>query len=195
MFVSKDELKIMIIDFGMAQRYFPGTQMTQPFGTPNYMAPEVIKGRYEEKCDLWSVGILTFIMLSGIIPFKAKNVKELLTVISGFQNMDFNIPELRNKSIGAIDFMKKCIHIDPNMRASAYQLIGHSWLFKFAKYALNQATIQRALACFRNYRSVKPIQKKVIEFILKELFVGRAADNYRNIFYEINSTADGMCTK
>ena len=42
------------------------------------MAPEVIKGCYSEKCDMWSIGILTFIMLSGKVPFKAKTDKELL---------------------------------------------------------------------------------------------------------------------
>lgn len=77
-FCDKEDLKIMIIDFGTAQHFIPGTMMTQSFGTPNYMAPEVIKGFYNEKCDLWSIGILTYVLLVGTMPFKAKNDGELL---------------------------------------------------------------------------------------------------------------------
>ena len=72
----------MIIDFGTAQKFVPGTFMTQPFGTPNYMAPEVIKGCYSEKCDLWSVGILMYVLLVGQMPFKGKNDQDLLLKIS-----------------------------------------------------------------------------------------------------------------
>ena len=60
-----EDLKLMIIDFGTAQTFVPGTMMTQPFGTPNYMAPEVIKGCYTEKCDIWSIGVLIFVLLVG----------------------------------------------------------------------------------------------------------------------------------
>ena len=70
-FCEEGDSRLMIIDFGTAQKFTPDTMMTQPFGTPNYMAPEVIKGCYNEKCDLWSIGVLNFVLLVGQMPFKA----------------------------------------------------------------------------------------------------------------------------
>ena len=108
-FCSEDDLKLMIIDFGTAQKFVPGTLMTQPFGTPNYMAPEVIKGCYTEQSDIWSIGVLVYVLLVGQMPFRAPNDVALLDMISKFKNMNFDTPNLAKRSIGCIDFMRKLL--------------------------------------------------------------------------------------
>jgi calcium-dependent protein kinase len=52
--------------------------MTQSFGTAYYIAPEVLKGSYNEKCDIWSLGVILYIILSGIPPFNGANDKEII---------------------------------------------------------------------------------------------------------------------
>jgi calcium-dependent protein kinase len=52
--------------------------MTQSFGTAYYIAPEVLKGAYNEKCDIWSLGVILYIILSGIPPFNGANDKEII---------------------------------------------------------------------------------------------------------------------
>ena len=67
--------KIKLIDFGESLEFTKGEKYTDMVGTPYYIAPEVIGKSYDEKCDMWSVGVITFILLSGTPPFGDRNEK------------------------------------------------------------------------------------------------------------------------
>lgn len=64
---------IKVIDFGTSHHYAGSNDMTQMYGTPYYIAPEILSGRYNEKCDMWSIGVILYIMLSGRPPFGGSN--------------------------------------------------------------------------------------------------------------------------
>ncbi len=70
-----DNPKIKIIDFGTSQVFSGDKKMSQKFGTPYYIAPEVLKKSYNEKCDLWSCGVILYILLCGYPPFNGANDK------------------------------------------------------------------------------------------------------------------------
>lgn len=66
--------EIKLIDFGLSKSYKgKHTQLTTIAGTPYYMAPEVIEGDYTEQCDVWSLGVLMYVLLSGYLPFQGDN--------------------------------------------------------------------------------------------------------------------------
>lgn len=70
--------RIKLIDFGLsAQNTSKGTKMNEIVGTPYYVAPEVLKGNYSSKCDMWSLGVLFYIMLSGYLPFNGDTAEEV----------------------------------------------------------------------------------------------------------------------
>ena len=73
--VSSDNYDIKVIDFGLSRTYTGEKAMCSRIGTPFYIAPEVLKKKYSEKCDIWSCGVILYILLSGIPPFNGKSEK------------------------------------------------------------------------------------------------------------------------
>ena len=67
-------LQVKVIDFGISCKIQPQEKLRISFGTPYYMAPEVFRQNYTEKCDIWSCGVILYIILSGIPPFNGKNI-------------------------------------------------------------------------------------------------------------------------
>lgn len=66
---------IKVIDFGLAKNFDPADQvlLQSKTGTPYYMAPEVLEGQYDEACDMWSIGVITYCLLAGYPPFNGHN--------------------------------------------------------------------------------------------------------------------------
>lgn len=77
------DAEIKLIDFGLSKRFGaivesdPSEKMHTIVGTPYYVAPEVLKGNYDFECDVWSLGVILFIMLCGYPPFEGDNNKEI----------------------------------------------------------------------------------------------------------------------
>ena len=81
MFGKDDEIKL--IDFGLSKRSTDKSKTLQTIaGTPYYMAPEVLEGDYNFKCDIWSLGVLLYVLLSGYLPFQGENRTEVFSKIS-----------------------------------------------------------------------------------------------------------------
>ena len=132
--------KIKIIDFGFA-RYLEQDELAGSLvGTPMYMEPSILKtfmtsksrvvdGFYDKKVDVWSLGILTYELLIGIVPFVARNIKGLFHSV---EQRDFCIPkeEKRNFQLSeaAINFIDKTLNIDMNMRPLPEELIKDPWI-------------------------------------------------------------------
>jgi calcium-dependent protein kinase len=70
-------INVKLIDFGISCRIRPHQRLTKFFGTPYYMAPEVIKRDYTEKCDIWACGVILYVIMCGYPPFRAQTLKAL----------------------------------------------------------------------------------------------------------------------
>ncbi|CAB9514194.1 MAP kinase-activated protein kinase 2 (Fragment) [Seminavis robusta] len=138
MFASPTSNTIKIIDFGLSKKYGqeenendddnnPQGMMKEFVGTLYTMAPEVIRGNYTEKCDVWSIGVLAFMLLSSCFPFFGENDKEIATKIVGNQ-WDFWDDE-RWKGIGgdAKGFVKRILTLDAATRPSATNAMENGW--------------------------------------------------------------------
>lgn len=118
--LDKDEAnpKIKIIDFGTSQTFRSDQQMSQKFGTPYYIAPEVLKKKYTEKCDIWSIGVVMYVLLCGYPPFNGANDKAIIeSVLKGKFSLDE--PEWDEISSEAKDLVKRMLEYDPSKRITA----------------------------------------------------------------------------
>jgi len=81
--LDPNNLRVKLTDFGFSCFFQPGEGQTQVLGSPLYMAPEIIESRnpYDQKVDLWSLGVVTFILLSGRPPFKGRGRDEIFETI------------------------------------------------------------------------------------------------------------------
>jgi len=123
---------LKVIDFGIAKK-FNKAQDTNPFrtkaGTPYYIAPEILSknARYNEKCDIWSCGVILYIMLTGTPPFSGETDSEILEAVRRGA-VSFNIPEMIRVSKEAKELIKHCCEKNVGKRYSAQEVLATSWI-------------------------------------------------------------------
>ena len=127
MLTQSGELKL--IDFGLSKRQSGNKKLKTIAGTPYYMAPEVLEGSYDSKCDTWSLGVLLYVFMSGYLPFQGDNRNEVFTKIQNAQ-YHFNHREFKTCSKEVIDLIEKLLVVDPKKRLTAGQALKHPWFVK-----------------------------------------------------------------
>jgi calcium-dependent protein kinase len=110
---NKDFDQIKIIDFGTSLQFDPSKFLDEKLGTPYYIAPEVLNKKYNEKCDIWSCGVILFIILSGVPPFNGANDQEIMKNVK-IGKFSFSDPCWTNVSDKAKDLIKKLLTYDIN---------------------------------------------------------------------------------
>ncbi|XP_061305297.1 myosin light chain kinase family member 4 isoform X3 [Pezoporus flaviventris] len=126
--VNREANQIKIIDFGLARRYQPREKLRVNFGTPEFLAPEVVN--YEcvsFPTDMWSLGVIAYMLLSGLSPFLGDDDNETLNNILSC-SWDFEDEEFRGVSDQAKDFISKLLIKDKCWRLSATAALKHPWL-------------------------------------------------------------------
>ncbi|TDH05907.1 hypothetical protein EPR50_G00127220 [Perca flavescens] len=120
--------RIKLIDFGIAHQIKAGNEFKNIFGTPEFVAPEIVN--YEPlglEADMWSIGVITYILLSGASPFLGETKQETLTNISGV-NYDFDEEYFSNTSELAKDFIRRLLVKDPKKRMTIDDSLQHPWI-------------------------------------------------------------------
>ncbi|XP_026466317.1 serine/threonine-protein kinase ULK3-like [Ctenocephalides felis] len=124
---NNPNLTLKVADFGFAVHTLPDKEMTSVRGSPLYMAPEVIlKGRYDAKADLWSVGVVLYECLFGKAPYSSQTVKELLTKIKNQTPID--LPANSKVSPECKDLLKRLLQSDPSKRITYEAFFAHEFL-------------------------------------------------------------------
>ncbi|XP_051954928.1 myosin light chain kinase family member 4 isoform X1 [Xyrauchen texanus] len=126
--VSRQTNKVKIIDFGLARRYKPREKLRVNFGTPEFLAPEVINYEFVSfPTDMWSLGVITYMLLSGLSPFLGEDDNETLNNILACQ-WSFEEAEFADISEEAKDFISCLLVKSKSWRMSASQSLKHPWL-------------------------------------------------------------------
>lgn len=104
-----------------------------PAGTPYYVAPEVLEGYYDAKCDVWSIGVIAYMLLSGEPPFTGRNEHQIFLAIRRGK-VKFEEEYFGSVSDSAKDFICQCLTHDPTTRPSAAELLSHPWFEQLSLY-------------------------------------------------------------
>ncbi|XP_045844257.1 myosin light chain kinase 3 [Meles meles] len=126
--VNQTGHQIKIIDFGLARRYKPREKLKVNFGTPEFLAPEVVNYEFVSfPTDMWSVGVITYMLLSGLSPFLGETDAETMNFIVNC-SWDFDADTFEGLSEEAKDFVSRLLIKEKSCRMSATQCLKHEWL-------------------------------------------------------------------
>jgi len=162
-----------MIDFGLSKHFKFGEVQHEAVGTPYTVAPEVILGSYDERCDVWAIGVITYLLLSGESPFGGCGGPEsLMQVRDNIINCNYVFePEdvWDSVSDSAKQYIKRLLVIDVNMRPTAREVQKDTWLEKTAidndDRALNPSVV-KALVNFKEYSDMRKLLCEVLSFTL-----------------------------
>ncbi|XP_045061972.1 myosin light chain kinase 2, skeletal/cardiac muscle [Coregonus clupeaformis] len=148
--VSRVTNKIKIIDFGLARKYKPREKLRVNFGTPEFLAPEVVNYDFVSfNTDMWSLGVITYMLLSGLCPFLGDDDNETLNNILACQ-WNFEEAEFTDISEEAKDFISKLLIINKSWRIGASEALRHPWL---SDAVLHHRLHEKKNMCNRSRRS------------------------------------------
>ena len=187
-----DDSFLKLIDFGLS-KVFDGnkTTMKGAVGTTFYMAPEVITGQYNEKCDIWACGVILYIMLCGKPPFYSQNEEELKKKICSMK-YDFNYPEFEKISDDAKNLIKKIL-VPMDKRPSASEVLNNPWLKENAPHSTGEALFVN-WGHVQEYTKLNLVQKSIINFTAFHL-TANEAKQFVEVFKSLDSNSDGVLSK
>jgi len=123
-----DDSTVKIADFGFAKKVYEKQSLTTQCGTPGYVAPEILEGiPYDTKSDMWSVGVILYILLGGYPPFIENNQRDLFRKIRR-GDYEFHEEYWGTVSKGAKDLISSLLTTDPDKRLDAQQALNNAWI-------------------------------------------------------------------
>ncbi|CAI7808414.1 unnamed protein product [Closterium sp. NIES-54] len=122
-----DDTHIKLIDFGVATRFTAGVPCREVLGTPEYIAPEVLKGAYGPPADLWSAGVVLYVMLAAAPPFWERASKTLKESILG-DDVPFTQSKWGDRSAECKELIRRMLDKDPATRITGKEILEHPWI-------------------------------------------------------------------
>ena len=187
---------VKICDFGTSQIFKKGEWQSQPCGSVYYVAPEVINKKYNSKCDLWSVGVIIFMLLTNKAPFGGRNDRDILrNVMTGKYNSNF----LGNCSPVTIDLIKKLLDKDYKTRINADKAMNHEFFSRFKiKELVNDIKdvniIKKLVNNLKNYKCESILQETALAYLVHNYPDMDEIVNAFKLFNLIDINEDGKIT-
>ena len=187
-----DDSTLKLIDFGLSKVLDPEKKtMKGAVGTTFYMAPEVIKGQYNEKCDIWACGIILYIMLCGKPPFFSENEEKLKKKICSME-FNFDYPEFEKISDDAKNLIKKIL-VKAENRPSASEVLNDIWIKENAPHASGES-VSVNWGQIKDYTKLNLVQKSIINFTAFHL-TANETKQFVEMFKSLDENSDGVLTK
>ena len=187
-------LDLKLIDFGLSSRIKKNKKLNNTVGTPYFIAPEILKGEYDEKCDVWSIGVILYYILSGKFPFIGNSNTEIFEKINNSEPI-FKKNLFNNISENAINFIKKCLIKNPNERPNANECLSHPWLEPIFKHIHSDGFLKDNLILnFSSYNKSPQLKKLILKYLVSNMGHTELGP-YKSAFYAFDIKNQGIVTK
>lgn len=187
-------LNITLIDFGSAATFGGGKELRGTIGSTYYIPPEVLTGSYNEKCDIWSCGVILYILIAGSAPFDGKSETEIFGRIrAGTFSMDQ--PVWQNVTEEAKDLIRGLLSFNPDLRMSASTALDHPWFALYRNQALGQNQLASVMTNLKAFHSSTKLKDAVFTFITTNLLTAQDTQEMRDAFTAIDKNHDGKLSR
>jgi len=192
------DAEVKLIDFGMSRRFVKGEGMHEQIGTVYTVAPEVLVGEYSEKCDMWSIGVVAFIMLTGESPFEGPTEQATVDNLCAAR---YAWPRDCSASAEAREFVYHLLKVDPYRRWSATRALISPFIKKVVQEAPQRSPLSRRpsfgikmVHTLRRYERSKGLRKLGL-MITAYTFDPNMVRDLRTSFLAMDPDATGVITK
>eukprot|EP00928_Gymnodinium_smaydae_P095478 TRINITY_DN8222_c4_g1_i1.p1 TRINITY_DN8222_c4_g1~~TRINITY_DN8222_c4_g1_i1.p1 ORF type:complete len:526 (-),score=133.67 TRINITY_DN8222_c4_g1_i1:160-1593(-) len=193
---DRDDAQIKVIDFGLAKKYDPQNSppMKTRAGTPYYVAPEVLKSAngYTEKCDVWSCGVILYILLCGYPPFFGDSDPEIIKMVKKGK-FDFPSPDWDGASSASKAFITRMLTMDASKRPSFGELLEDPFLTSKGGGDSKGKVASDLGTRLKNFRGVSKMKKVALTCIAQQLN-DSSLEELKNTFRALDVNQDGTLT-
>ena len=182
---SERDNRIKVIDFGLSQS---ADKLKTKVGTAYYVSPEILKGNYTQLCDIWSAGVILYILLTGDPPFNGASDQIIYNKIMKF---DFSFPENKWKHISkeAKDLLQNHMLVPENKRATAKKVLEHTWFKNAPDVPLTSLGFTTNF--FIDYIQGSNMKKMSLMYIASRLDENEI-NNLKKVFSAFDKSKDGQ---
>eukprot|EP01018_Ginkgo_biloba_P010730 Gb_22471 [translate_table: standard] len=192
LFSNKNEdSPLKSIDFGLSIFFKPGETFCDVVGSPYYVAPEVLRKHYGPEADVWSAGVILYILLSGVPPFWAETEQGIFEqVLHG--DLDFSSDPWPGISESAKDLIRKMLNRNPRKRLKAHEVLGHPWIQEDG-VAPDRPLDSAVLSRLKQFSAMNKIKKMALRVIAESLSEEEIA-GLKEMFKMIDTDNSGAIT-
>ncbi|CAN6440339.1 unnamed protein product [Victoria cruziana] len=188
---KKENSPLKAIDFGLSVFFKPGERFSEIVGSPYYMAPEVLKRNYGPEVDVWSAGVILYILLCGVPPFWAESEQGVAqAILRGV--IDFKRDPWPKVSDTARSLVRQMLEPDPRRRLTAQQVLDHPWL-QNAKKAPNVPLGDIVRSRLKQFSMMNRFKKKALRIIAEHLSV-EEVEIIKDMFRLMDTDNNGKIT-
>lgn len=191
--IEHEAKRVKLIDFGLSKKIATKNEkMRSEVGTFMYSSPQVDSGRYTKKCDIWSAGVILYLMLTGNYPFDCDSVEEIISLKKKFK-LTFKDEQWRKVSTEAKDLLSHCLEQKESKRFTAMEALKHPWIQAAVsdEVLLDQKIVEKLWAYSKDSRLINNIKYFVCAFNELE----KKEKDLIQLFKRIDRNKNGELTK
>lgn len=192
---AKGDIVIKVIDFGTSCLFSGSERLSQKLGTAYYIAPEVLRMNYTEKCDIWSCGVILYILLSGSPPFAGNTDEEIMRKVK-IGKFDFPRSQWRGISEDAKNFIKSQLVMDYTARPTAQQCLNHPWVQQYrTRPSLAAEVIKTSLSNLQSFRAEQRLRVAMMAYIAAQVVSREQTKTLTESFKVLDADGNGRLSK